>query len=628
MKKILAYILIIVSFGDAFSSVVDTIPLDSVSLNSASFKEVNNMDSLVARNPFTSISELLTNESVVQVNNEGGKGTTKSLSIRGLTSNHTNVRWNGLNVNSLALGMYNFGGIPCGVANELELIKGNAISDINDVAIGGVVILSNKLNWDKPLSFSAGGEIGSFGFNAHKLNFSKSTSQWSFNVNWIFQEALNNFSYINHKKIGAPRETQEHANFSNKNVVFSTGWRSKSKNIIITNHTWIGERKIKTPKTYTDGLPSHAYSNDSTIKSITSVKTTIGKVYLKASAGINHERYLYHDSTYDISTYYILNNAHLNLKAKYQFNQWQFSFLNESQFQKALNNQYVGIKKRNLMLSKLNASRELKASKLKLFSTIAFNKVFSSKLSVPVVSIGYTKQIKKTEIKGGVGNHFRIASFNDSFWPQGGNESLEPELGWNAEQSFKTQLKYKKLHWSIFTEAYYSIIDNWIQWKPNGSFWSAQNVKQVNARGAEFKSVLYYTLGKMKLGLQNQYAYTQTITMSSNSSIDFQSIGKQVIYVPLHKSLNKLFIVFKGFNLSYSLNYFGLRHTTSDNMFSKALAPYLLNDFEIFKKIDFKRKSMFIKSSILNLFNNSYEGLGNRPMPGRAFYLTLVFKFT
>ena len=190
------------------------------------------------------------------------------------------------------------------------------------------------------------------------------------------------------------------------------------------------------------------------------------------------------------------------------------------------------------------------------------------------------------------------------------------------------QLKYKKLHCSIFTEAYYSIIDNWIQWKPNGSFWSAQNVKQVNARGAEFKSVLYYTLGKMKLGLHNQYAYTQTITMSINSSIDFQSIGKQVIYVPLHKSLNKLFIVFKGFNLSYSLNYFGLRHTTSDNMFSKALAPYLLNDFEIFKKIDLKRKSMFIKSSILNLFNNSYEGLGNRPMPGRAFYLTLVFKFT
>ena len=51
-------------------------------------------------------------------------------------------------------------------------------------------------------------------------------------------------------------------------------------------------------------------------------------------------------------------------------------------------------------------------------------------------------------------------------------------------------------------------------------------------------------------------------------------------------------------------------------------------DLEIFKKIDFKRKSMFTKASILNLFNNSYEGLGNRPMPGRAFYLTFVFKFT
>ena len=208
------------SFENAFSSIVDTIPLDSVSLNPPSFKEVNNMDSLVSTNPFTSISELLTSESIVQVNNEGGKGTTKSLSIRGLTSNHTNVRWNGLNINSLALGMYNFGGIPAGISNQLQLIKGNAISDINDVAIGGVVILSNKLNWEKPLTFSLGGEVGSFGFNAHKFTVSKSTNQWSFDVNWTFQKALNNFSYINHKKIGMPRETQEHADFLNKNIIF------------------------------------------------------------------------------------------------------------------------------------------------------------------------------------------------------------------------------------------------------------------------------------------------------------------------------------------------------------------------------------------------------------------------
>ena len=616
------------SFGNAFSSVVDTIPLDSVSLNPPSFKEVNNMDSLVSTNPFTSISELLTSESIVQVNNEGGKGTTKSLSIRGLTSNHTNVRWNGLNINSLALGMYNFGGIPAGISNQLQLIKGNAISDINDVAIGGVVILSNKLNWEKPLTFSLGGEVGSFGFNAHKFTVSKSTNQWSFDVNWTFQKALNNFSYINHKKIGTPRETQDNADFLNKNIVFSTGWRSKSKNIVITNHTWVGERRIETPKTYTDGLPSTAHSIDSTIKSITNLKTMLGKVYIKASAGINHERYLYQDITNGISTYYVLNNTHLNLTAKYQYNDWNFRFLNEFQFQEALNNQYDNRKKRDLMLNKLNASREFKESQIKLFSTIAYNKVFASNLSIPVVSLGYIKKIKKVEIKGGVGNHFRIASFNDSFWPQGGNENLEPELGWNAEQSIKMKLKFKNMDWLFFTEAYYSIIDNWIQWKPNGSFWSAQNVKQVNARGAEFKSILNYTAGKLKLGVQNQYAYTQTITLHSNSSNDLLSIGKQVIYVPLHKSLNKLFVGFKGFKFSYAVNYFGLRHTTSDNMYSKALAPYLLHDLEILKKIDFKRKSMFTKASILNLFNNSYEGLGNRPMPGRAFYLTFVFKFT
>ena len=210
--------------------------------------------------------------------------------------------------------------------------------------------------------------------------------------------------------------------------------------------------------------------------------------------------------------------------------------------------------------------------------------------------------------------------------PIGGNENLNPETGWSIEQSLAYRKKQKQYSFGVFTEGYYSIIDDWIQWVQSQPFWEVRNVKKVNAKGVELGVDFNTHFKKINVKLESKYALTQTTTVESGIAND-PSIGKQSIYVPLHKNLNKINLSFKGYKLSYAVNYFGRRFESYDNLIAKSLDPYLIQNLFLGKEWNFRKYSVLSRLSVLNINNLSYEGLGNRPMPGRAVYLSLVLKF-
>ena len=72
---------------------------------------VKSIKTRIAQKFNVSIAEVLQENSSIQVQEYGAKGSVQSLLIRGLTSSHTKVKWNGLQINSLTLGMFDFGGV-------------------------------------------------------------------------------------------------------------------------------------------------------------------------------------------------------------------------------------------------------------------------------------------------------------------------------------------------------------------------------------------------------------------------------------------------------------------------------------------------------------------------------------
>lgn len=624
MRYILVFILFFGPGISIYAGVVDTVKLNGVNYFVPSYKTVDTYDSIVINDPFSSLAELLTDQSVVQINNEGGKGSLKTISIRGLSSSHTNVTWNGLNLNSLTLGLQNLGGIPSGVSNEVSLVQGNGASSINSVSIGGTLVLNDQLSWNKKLSARAGAEMGSFGFFANHSEIAFSKNKFTGQIKFLRQGAKNNYEYINYKKIGQPTEIQEHAENLNNNMLITLGYRFPKRNFLIVNHSWLGTNYAEIPKAYNTNSASTALTNDSVLRSVLILKGAIKKVRLSFSSGINHQRYLYEDVTNGISTNYQLTNTQNSLQANYKYKKIKFQSFLELQNQVAVNNQYDKTEKRNIGMVKIHIEKPWFKKKLTTFGTAVLNIVPGDSV-VPVGLLGYNLKLKEFDFKAGFGNHFRLPSFNDMFWPNGGNEDLKPELGWSAEQAVSYTKSIKSFKFKIGGEAYYSIVSNWIQWKIESSSSHVENVRKVNAYGSN--SFFTASLEKaVNVSLTSRYSYTKTVTLESEISND-PWLGKQNIYVPIHKNINQLKLSWKGFSSVLEGNYFGRRYLSADNEISQSIDPYFIYNFRLNKT--WKRGITKLQSrfSVLNITNLSYQGVSNRPMPGRAYYLTFILNF-
>ena len=112
-------------------------------------KQTHDLDSALILNEEKTITEILQENSSIQIQDYGGKGAVQSLLIRGLTSSHTKVKWNGLQINSLTLGMFDFGGISGYGNNYLKLNKGANIENDGDGAIGGSVSFGSTIKYNK-----------------------------------------------------------------------------------------------------------------------------------------------------------------------------------------------------------------------------------------------------------------------------------------------------------------------------------------------------------------------------------------------------------------------------------------------------------------------------------------------
>ena len=168
--------------------------------------------------------------------------------------------------------------------------------------------------------------------------------------------------------------------------------------------------------------------------------------------------------------------------------------------------------------------------------------------------------------------------------------------------------------------------DNWIQWIPLGLIWEPNNVKKVGSSGVESEFRLNQKWIGVKSVFFNTSSFTRTTVLASNLENDV-AIGKQAVNVPFFNSTNNVQLEFKSWLAKYYLAYKGKRYISFDNDENSALPGYWLSSFGVTKIKKLKDLDLAMVIKITNLFNKAYEIIGNTPMPGRAYYITLKFKF-
>jgi vitamin B12 transporter len=234
-------------------------------------------------------------------------------------------------------------------------------------------------------------------------------------------------------------------------------------------------------------------------------------------------------------------------------------------------------------------------------------------------------QGKDYYLKANLSRNSKIPSMNDLYWTPGGNPDLKNEYAFIYEFSFDMKQKLSQsLNMNYNLTAYRNNIHDMILWHPGAySYWTAGNIKSVNSSGFETSLAMNYSTGKFNAGLNSNYSYTKATT-SESGTLNDASIGKQLIYVPVHQAKASLMMNYRMLYANWILTMTGKRYLTADN--SQYLPGYMLNSLITGSRLNLKGNVFDLNFHIDNIFNVNYQTIAYYPLPGRSYSLNLIIQ--
>ena len=640
-------LLIILSIFFALSVTVlaqnDTIILENIEI-SASY--INNKvqqktmerkidTAVIKRLQTVSLSQLLIQHSPVFIKTYGPGGTA-SASFRGTTSSHTLVLWNGFQLNSPTLGEVDFSMIPVFFTDEVSLQWGSKTS-ANSGGLGGVVNIANNQKFNEGLILDARQTYGSFNTWGSYLTVGYSAKNFIARVKAYRNSSDNDFTYTNIATIPHQEMKQKNADFVDYG--FMPEMQVRFKNSLLTFVSW----NQFSHRNYPQIMPNvfnntKEYADNDFSRNFLSYKYywNSGRVEVKSS--YFHEVQTYFLESYTSNGNPVTQNHSLNKSDVFRqiidlqqdlYKSWKLYAKIQWDNEKVTSSNYdsstTSSPKRNIL--SFYAAVDGKIYKdLDLRMTLRNDIVDDKSVGFfPTATLAYRMPfVKGLSFNLGYSHNYRNPSLNDLYWNPGGNENLKGENGKTVD--FDINYLYENLNFNLDlrTGLYYSKVKDWIQWVPTTyRYWMPKNVSEVMARGAEFHFKANYRYALWNFTLSGNYVYSHT-TDESEYAQQYDSDGKQLIYIPKHHANAFAEVRWKTWNLNYTFEFTGKRTTSmnDDDFFAYDLPYYTLHHLSLGKQL----KKFRLEFRINNLTNNDYQTVLWRAMPGRSYEVYLEFK--
>ena len=558
-------------------------------------------DSIIQKNQ-PSLTSILNYNSFIYFK-ENGFGMVASPSFRGTTAQQTAVIWNGININSQLNGQTDFNTISARNFNSIAIRSGGGSVIYGSSAVGGTIHLNNVIAYKKQFQNEILLNYGSF--NTLDLNYKLKFGTEKLSTFFGFSRFSSDNDY---QYIGTKLKNQNGA-FHNNSVDFNFGYKINSNNYVqFYNQVFDGSKDFSgtlaavSKSKYTDFNTRNLLEWTNRNEHFTSkVKMAFLTELYHYFENKNTKNYSSGKSETFISKY-DLNfkiNSKMNLNGILEFNQT-----------KGFGSDIENVK-RDIYSSVLLFKHQLSS---RFQYELSFRKEMTANYKSPFLySFGTKYMVNKNYLlRANASHNFRIPTLNDLYWVGAGNKNLKPE---NANQfEIGQEVKFKNL--SISNSVYIIYLKDMIQWTPiNGSFWTPNNIKNVTSKGLETNLNWKKNYQLHSIELNANYAYT----------ISEDNVTKQqLIYVPYHKFNASICYGFKNASINGQFLYNGKVFTTSDN-------AYELNAYKVanvgFDYLINKNSNIKIGCNIRNIFNENYQSVASRPMPGRNYNLNLTFKF-
>ena len=620
----------------------------------AGMKEIV-VDSLILLKKINlSLSDLLSENTPVFIKSHG-RGALATASFRGTAASHTQVNWNGININSPMVGMVDFSLIPVYVIDDINLKHGTASIADRSGGLGGSINISNRVDWNRGFNLRYLQGIGSYNTYDEFLQIGGGNQKVQAKTRLYHNFSQNNFRYINRGignidpetgEITNPSGSNDNASFTKYGILQELYYRPGISNIISFKYwgQW-ADRSIPRATSY-EG-PDNSNLNrqaDNDQKAVIDWQHYTDKAKITLRSGYSRKQLDYTLKNYVpglglLPAIYSESKQQSTLnRAAYTYN-FNDNFSIEISFDFNLHNVVSrdsvtkrGYKQQRSELSGFLAIRKSFADRLNL--NLMLRQELVDNLFVPLIPfLGFDYRIFKEAdflIKGNIASNYHQPSLNDLYWQPGGNPDLLPEEGISAELGLEYQKVIKGHQLKAEITAYRSDINNWIIWIPSyKGYWEPRNVKQVLSQGIESNLTLKGKIGKVEYRVEANYAYTSSINYGNPLVWGDESYGKQLAYVPLHSGNLLLNLSYNGYFITYQNNSYSERYTTSSNDVTRRdwLYPYFMNDLTLGKELQLKKTRLSAELKVYNLLNETYHSILYRPMPGRNYMLLLMVSF-
>ncbi len=207
------------------------------------------------------------------------------------------------------------------------------------------------------------------------------------------------------------------------------------------------------------------------------------------------------------------------------------------------------------------------------------------------------------------GTAFQAPTFNDLYWPGAGNPNLEPEESESIEVGVSGRMEWAQ--WSL--NAYQTEVDNLIAWVNTGGWvWTPMNVSSARIRGLEAVLGIHYKGFSMNTQFTLMDPKNRTTGATQGNVLPRRA--RESLRVDLDQEIG-------DFNIGATVVAEGKRYDDAAN--TRELDRYTTVDLRAGYQI---HKDWRIEGRVENVSDEEYETASFFNQPGRSYYLALRYQ--
>ncbi len=221
---------------------------------------------------------------------------------------------------------------------------------------------------------------------------------------------------------------------------------------------------------------------------------------------------------------------------------------------------------------------------------------------------------------------FRVPTFNDLYYDRIGNKELKSEKATQYNLGLTWSGTCQSLHLgyvSLTADAYYNKVSDKIVAIPTMFIWKMMNMGKVEIMGVDVNLASSFTLPKdCSVRLEAAYTYQHSVDITDKDSKVYKH---QLPYTPRHSGNISISFENPWANLSWILTAVSDRYSLPQNIDLNLMNGYVEQQLSINKTFAIQDCSLRLQVDLVNLGNVNYDVIRYYPMPGRSFRASVRF---